>query len=191
MARATRILLIANCLIFILEKLLGDSVIEAFALWPLGTHFQFWQLLTSGFLHASWMHLLANMFGLWMFGRDVELRLGTRNFLQLYFASLFTAAIAQLAVTAMLQQDVPTLGASGAVFGVLGAFAMLFPERVIVLLIPPIPLPARVFVFLYAIIELILGVTSTQSGVAHFAHIGGLIGGIIIVRRWRRRRSSF
>lgn len=188
MTRATRTLLIVNCLLFVLELQVGDDIIDTFALWPPGPQFHYWQLLTSGFLHAGWMHLFANMFGLWMFGRDVELRMGTRNFLQLYFASMFTAAAAQLVVTGLMQQNVPTLGASGAVFGVLGAFAMLFPERVIVLLIPPIPMPARVFVFVYATIELVLGITSTQSGIAHFAHIGGLIGGIFIVRRWQRRR---
>jgi membrane associated rhomboid family serine protease len=79
------------------------------------------------------------------------------------------------------------VGASGGVFGLLLAFALLFPRRVVMLLIPPIPLPARVFVVVYGVIELVLGVTETQSGVAHFAHLGGLAGGFFLLQYWRGR----
>jgi membrane associated rhomboid family serine protease len=187
MAPVTRALLLLNGLIFVLETVAGEGLIKVFALWPLALGFQPWQLLSSAFLHAGIAHLAMNMFGLWMFGRDVERALGSPRFLQLYLLSALTASIAQLAVTAMLDQRVPTLGASGAVFGVLGAFALLYPNRIIVLLIPPIPLPSRVFVALYAAIELFAGVYGTEAGVAHFAHLGGLLGGLLLVRHWRRR----
>ena len=188
MKAVTQTLMMINIVVFGLEVLFGDPFVEFFALWPLQHGFAWWQLVTSAFLHADPMHLLVNMFGLWMFGSDVERALGGGRFLRLYFLSALTAALAQIVVTALLQQTAPTLGASGAVFGILGAFALLYPNRVIVLLIPPIPLPARMFVFLYAAIELALGVLGTQAGVAHFAHLGGLVGGLWLVRRWRRAR---
>ena len=183
----TQKLIVINVLIFALEVMSGDTFIEYFALWPLGHGFIGWQLISSAFLHAYPMHLLVNMFGLWMFGRDIERVLGSRYFLALYFLSALTAALTQLVVTTWLQQSEPTLGASGAVFGILGAFAMLYPNRIIVLLFPPIPLPARLFVFLYAAFELAEGVLGTNAGVAHFAHLGGLVGGFWMVRHWRRR----
>ncbi len=184
MKHITQTLVVINVLVFGLEALYGDAFIERFALWPLHHGFAWWQLITSAFLHGYPMHLFVNMFGLWMFGRDIERALGPRRFLQLYFLSALT--LTQLAVTALLQQTEPTLGASGAVFGILGAFALLYPKRIIVLLIPPIPLPARVFIFGYAAIELALGVLGTQAGVAHFAHLGGLAGGLWAVWHWRR-----
>jgi rhomboid family protein len=187
MKRIAQVLIVANIVVFALEAMYGDAFIDRFALWPLGRGFAWWQIVTSAFLHADPTHLLVNMLGLWMFGRDVERALGSMRFVQLYFLSILTAAIAQLIVTALMQQNAPTLGASGALFGVLGAFAMLYPNRVIMLLIPPIPLPARIFVFLYALVELASGVFGTQAGVAHFAHLGGLAGGLWLLSRWRKQ----
>lgn len=105
----------------------------------------------------------------------------------LYFASVLSAGALQLLVTSLTGSVYPTVGASGGVFGLLLAYGMCFPNRIVMLLIPPVPLPAWLFVMLYAVIELMLGVTGTQSGVAHFAHLGGMIGGYIVIRRWRRR----
>lgn len=184
----TYALLAANAGVYLLEMAYGNSMIAAFALWPLGHGFQFWQPLTSAFLHAGLGHLATNMFGLWMFGRDVERTLGARRFITLYGASLITAAIAQLVVTNLMPDPRPSLGASGALFGVLAAFAMLYPDRRVVLLIPPIPMKARTFVFAYAAFELYAGVTGTFAGVAHFAHLGGLVGGVLCVRYWLRAR---
>jgi membrane associated rhomboid family serine protease len=93
----------------------------------------------------------------------------------------------QLLVMNMTGNVYPTVGASGGVFGLLLAYGMCFPYRIIMLLIPPIPMPAWLFVILFAAIELMLGVTGTQAGVAHFAHLGGMIGGYMVIRRWRRR----
>jgi len=183
---ATYLLLALNIGIFLLQAGVSDRVIAPFALWPLGQGFEFWQLFTGAFLHASLAHLATNMFGLWMFGRDVETRLGTPRFAALYLIAVLSASLAQLAVTAMMGSRYPTVGASGGLFGVLAAFALLFPKRIIVLLIPPVPLPAPLFVFGYAAFELYAGVTGTQQGVAHFAHLGGLAGGLWAVRHWRR-----
>jgi membrane associated rhomboid family serine protease len=186
------LLLLANFLVFALELEIGDPLIRSFALWPLGAGFQPWQILTSAFLHGGFLHIATNMFGLWMFGRDVERSLGSWRFLYLYTASALTASGLQLAVTTAAHAHLPTVGASGAIFGVLAAFGMLFPNRVVVLLIPPIPMPARWFVVLYALFELFSGVYGTLGGIAHFAHLGGLAGGYLVMRRWqgrpRRRR---
>lgn len=187
MSPVTHTLLAANILIFFLLGVFGQSFFLAFALWPIGAGFAPWQVLTSAFLHGSVMHLATNMFGLWMFGRDVEARVGSERFAVLYFISVLTASAAQVTVTHLTGGQYPTVGASGGLFGVLAAFAMLFPKRMIILLFPPIPLPAPIFVALYAAFELYAGVTGTLAGVAHFAHLGGLVGGIWVVFQWRRR----
>ena len=148
-----------------------------------------WQLITCGFLHANFLHLAINMYALWMFGSDVERAIGPRHYLTLYFAS--SALFERDSVASRLNDDV---GGSlsdrrrvRAIFGILLAFGMLFPRRTIVLLIPPIPMPAIVFVILYALLELFSGVFGTDQGVAHFAHLGGMIGAYLTLRHWRKR----
>jgi membrane associated rhomboid family serine protease len=172
---------------FLLEPVVGDSIISVFALWPVQVGFMPWQLITYGFLHANFIHLAFNLYGLWMFGSELEKLLGRSAFFNLYFASVLSAGALQLLVTSLTGSVYPTVGASGGVFGLLLAYGMCFPNRVVMLLIPPVPLPAWLFVMLYAVIELMLGVTGTQSEVAHFAHLGGMIGGYIVIRRWRHR----
>ena len=188
---ATYLLLLANIAVFGLSfglgRELGNAIFERFALWPLSGPFAHWQLLTSAFLHGGLMHLLTNMFGLWMFGRDVETAIGTPRFVLLYLASVLTAAAAQLALGLVTVDPAPTVGASGGLFGVLGAYAVLFPRRVLILLFPPIPLPAPLFIAGYAAFELYSGVRSSGDGIAHFAHLGGLVGGLALIWRWRRR----
>jgi membrane associated rhomboid family serine protease len=129
------------------------------------------------------------MYALWMFGSDVERALGQRHYLTLYFASLLSSSATQLIVVSMMTSAgvFPTVGASGAIFGILLAFGLLFPRRTIVLLIPPIPMPAIVFVILFALFELFSGVFGTNQGVAHFAHLGGMIGAYLTLRHWRGR----
>lgn len=195
----TRWLILLNVLIFMAELRFGDFLLEHFALWPVGRYhvaelhdvvgFQLWQPLTSAFLHASPMHLLLNMFALYMFGRDVERALGTRTYLGMYAAAVLSAALVQLMVVSFAAdaEPYPTIGASGGVFGVLLAFGVLFPRRWVVMLIPPIPMRAWLFVILYAGIELANGVLGTAEGVAHFAHLGGMLGAYLVLRRWRRR----
>lgn len=186
MPPVTQALLIINVLVFFGVQQLGPAIIGQFALWPWATElFRPWQLITYAFLHGSLTHLAFNMFGLWMFGAELERVWGTRRMLQFYFASVLVAAAAQLLVTGFMGSVVPTVGASGGLFGLLIGFAMVFPRRMITPLIPPIPMRAPVFVGLYGGIELMLGVTGSASGVAHFAHLGGLLGGWLMMRYWR------
>lgn len=192
----TRTLIIINVAMFVAEIVLGDPLIANLALWPLqsgsviGDYARFapWQLVTYAFLHANIWHIFFNMFGLYMFGSDLERLFRPRRFLALYFAGVVSAAVAQLVFSSMADiEPYPTIGASGAVFGLLLAFGMYFPRRIIVLLIPPIPMPAWLFVTLYAALELFLGVTGTQEGVAHFAHLGGMVGAWLMIQQWRGR----
>ena len=191
----TKALLFANFAAFVAQEWLGDGLLLYLALWPVGLPampglpgFLPWQVVTYGFLHGSLMHILFNMLAVYMFGSEVERVLGPRRYLNLYFGSVVTAALTQLAVQALAGADtLPTVGASGGVFGLLLAYGLFFPNRIIMLLIPPIPLPARLMVVLYGGLELFLGVTGTQQGVAHFAHLGGMLGAWLVIRQWMRR----
>jgi membrane associated rhomboid family serine protease len=184
----TYLLLVTNVVVFGVQTQAPDGLIGYFALWPLGAGFEFWQVISSAFLHGSTLHLGANMLGIWMFGRDIEASIGSPRFIRLYLFSVLAAAATQL-IAAGFGPPVPTVGASGGLFGLLAAYAMLFPRRRVMLLFPPIPMPAPVFVTLYAAFELYAGMTGTQAGVAHFAHLGGLAGGFTLLRRWRSRRE--
>jgi membrane associated rhomboid family serine protease len=193
---ATWSLIIINSVVFILQFVGGDALFANFALWPTGASqlselegvgFEPWQLVTYSFLHGGIMHLALNMLALYMFGSDIERLFGQRRYLTYYFVSVIAAAITQLVVANATGSHYPTVGASGGVFGLLLAYGIYFPRRMIMLLFPPIPMPAWLFVIVYAGIELYLGVTGTQAGVAHFAHLGGMLGGILMLRYWRRR----
>ncbi|MBK6729246.1 MAG: rhomboid family intramembrane serine protease [Xanthomonadales bacterium] len=180
--------LIGSCVVvFLVQSQIGDRALILAALWPLGPHFELWQALSYAFLHGGLTHLVFNMLGLHMFGGDVERIIGPRRFALLYFASVLCAAAAQLLVNDLTGSPYPTVGASGGLFGVMLVFAALFPKATIVPLIPPIPMPAWLFVTLYAGIELWLGVTGSAQGIAHFAHLGGLVGGALVWLRWRAR----
>ena len=198
MPPVTTALIVANVAVYLLQNLV-PQIIVPFALWPLaasaasiGASFAPWQLVTYAFLHGSLVHLAFNMFALYMFGSAIEQVFGARRYLVFYFVSVVSAAITQLIVAVLLHGVYPTIGASGGVFGLLLAYAMYFPRNRVMLLFPPVPMSARTFVVVYAVIELLLGVTNTQSGVAHFAHLGGMIGGYLLLRFWRggTRRPS-
>jgi len=180
----TRALLLINVAVFFLARLFGGGIESVFALWPLGTNFLPWQVATYAFLHGSFEHLFFNMLGLWMFGSELERIWGEKRFLQFYAASVLAAALAQLVVTAVMGSVYPTVGASGGLFGLLFAFAVMFPNRVILLFFV-IPMKARYLVALYGLLELYQGVYVMNSGVAHFAHLGGMVGGFLMIRYWR------
>jgi membrane associated rhomboid family serine protease len=197
-----KFLLITNTLIFMLELSMGSRLISAFALWPLSTtsipdfrfmhaHFQLYQLVTYAFLHGSVMHLLLNMYALWLFGTRMENVWGSRVFTVYYFVCVLGAGIAQLLVTTLSGQIYPTIGASGGIFGLLLAFGMRFPNERLMLIFPPIPIKAKWFVTIYAAIELWAGVTGTEAGVAHFAHLGGMLFGYILIVYWQRYPPRF
>jgi membrane associated rhomboid family serine protease len=196
LAPVTRALLFANVGIFIVQMLTGDLLIGPFALWPLASAqyptapgFEVWQLLTYGFLHGGLDHLFFNMLALYIFGTEVERLLGSKHYLTYYLVCVIGAAAAQVAVMgAMDQPPVPTVGASGGVFGLLLAFGLAYPQRRIMLLFPPIPMPAWLFVTLYGLLELYLGVTGSGAGVAHFAHLGGMAAGYALLAYWRHGR---
>lgn len=199
MAPVTKTLLWANVGAFLLQ-MYEPALLAYFALWPLnagaGSYpadvgFAPWQLVTYSFLHGSLTHLLFNMLALYMFGSDMERVFGSRRFTIYYFVCVISAAVAQLAIASIANWPAyPTVGASGGVFGLLLAFGLYFPRRMVMLIFPPIPMPAWLFVTLYGALELFLGVTGTQQGVAHFAHLGGMLGGYLTIRAWRSRSRS-
>ena len=157
-----------------------------FALWPvMSGHFMPWQVVSYAFLHGDTLHLFFNMLGLWMFGSELEQMWGSRRYWQFLLAAVLVAALSQLVITLLAGSNVPTVGASGALFGLLLAFGMLFPNRTIMPLFPPIPMKARNFVILFGGFELLMGVWG-GSGIAHFAHLGGMLGGWLMIRHWRR-----
>jgi membrane associated rhomboid family serine protease len=199
----TRILLIANVAIFLLELVpsLHPFLIAYGALWPIGpmhfagytaggtpvmVGFHFWQMVTYAFLHGGWMHIGFNMFALWMFGGPIEHLLGAKHYTVFYFFCAITAAVTHLLVAQYFTHGFyPTIGASGAIFGLLVAFGVMYPQMKMFLIFLPIPMPAWIFVIGYILLELFLGVTGTQEGVAHFAHLGGAVGGFVLLQYWR------
>ncbi len=194
MPPVTRALIIANVVVFLLQSN-GVALLESFALWPPASRdyaspgFAPWQLVTYSFLHGSLTHIAFNMFGLYMFGSEAERLFGQRFFLIYYFASVIAAGITHLVITSFIGgPPIPVVGASGGVYGLLLAFGVYFPHRRVVLLIPPIPMKARTFVIVFGVVELVFGVTGTASGVAHFAHLGGMLGGWLMIL-WRRRAA--
>ena len=200
MPRGTQAIIGANVVVFLLQMAMGTQLTAMFALWPIapdpaayfgpGVGFAPWQLVTYGFLHGGTAHIFFNMFAIYMFGSALEQFFGTRYYVILYFVAVVTAGLTQLVVDALLGSPIPTLGASGGVYGLLLAFGMYFPQQRIMLLFPPIALKAWVAVTGYAVLELVLGVTGTQQGVAHFAHLGGMLGAFLMIQ-WRRGKPPF
>ena len=194
-------LLILNGGMFLVEMSSGGSLITSLALWPLAPatppglfqsapHFQLWQLITYSFLHGSVMHLLLNMYALWLFGTRMELVWGSSAFALYYFFCVVGAGLVQLVVATLAAGEggiYPTVGASGGIFGLLLAFGLTFPNERLMLIFPPVVLQAKWLVLIYGGIELWTGVTGTEEGVAHFAHLGGMFFGYLLLRYWRRR----
>lgn len=195
----TQALIIANVVVFLLQQFLGDPALASMMLWPLGPNgldlfsaayeFKPWQLLTYGFMHGGFPHLLFNMLALYMFGAPLEYTWGNRRFLTYFLVCIVGAGLLQLVVGWWTVSNggapYPTVGASGGVFGLLLAYGMLFPNQRVMLLFPPIPMKARTLVVVYGAIELMLGFTGWQPGVAHFAHLGGMLFGWLLIRYWR------
>jgi len=200
----TKAILWSNALIYGLQVWLGEPAFVSFMLWPWGScplgydqgalvtaGFLPWQLVTYGFMHGGFVHLFFNMMAVFMFGAQIEQVWGSKRFATFYFACVVGAGLTQLAVVTWMVSEggpaFPTLGASGGVYGLLLAFGMMFPNRQVMLLIPPIPMKARTLVIVFGAIEIFMGVTGTQSGVAHFAHLGGMLFGFLLIQHWRGR----
>ena len=183
-------LLIINLIVFLatiaLERHGLYNITNSMALWSVQSgHFHLWQLVTYMFMHASIDHIFFNMFALWMFGCILENYWGTRRFLVYYLVCGVGAAIVNLLVA----PGGPTVGASGAVYGILLAFGMTFPNEHIYLYFL-LPIKAKWFVIGYAAIELFEGVTHSIDGIAHFAHLGGMLFGLLLILWWRRHPFS-
>jgi membrane associated rhomboid family serine protease len=181
----TRALLLTNVGVFLLELVFKPLLVQWFALYPLGLGFEPWQLVSYAFLHEGFLHIFLNMFALFMFGTPLERFWGSRRFTVFYFVCVLAAGLTQLAVGVFENSASPTIGASGAIFGLLLAFAIYFPHQRLMLLFPPIPLPAWLFVLIYGLVELFLGVRGLDADVAHFAHLGGMLGGAAMILYWR------
>jgi membrane associated rhomboid family serine protease len=184
------VLLVMNGLMFALQQFPAFSrIVHSLALWPPGSpygDFFPWQLVTYGFLHGDMMHILFNMFMLWMFGRELEVLMGPRRFMVYYLTGVVGAGLVQLLVAGLQGGGYPTVGASGGVFALLLAFGMAFPNRVIMLMFPPIPMKAKYMVIIFGLLELYLGVSGNAPGVANFAHLGGMLFGFALLRHWAR-----
>lgn len=203
----TKNLVAINILMFIATLVNENLMVANFAMfYPASPFFKPWQILTHMFMHGGFWHLFFNMYSLLMFGSILERSLGPKKYLIFYFvtglgavalhtgvewlqARVFIAngiaqAYQQLLVT-------PTLGASGAIYGVLIGFAMLYPQARLTLIFPPIPMTAKWLVIIFAAIELFSGINGIQDGVAHFAHLGGMLFGWLLIRWWRKHGKLY
>ena len=209
----TRNLIILNIIVFIATLINREFMTAEFALfYPTSRYFHWWQVLTHMFMHGGFWHILFNMYTLWLFGSVVENIIGSKKFLLFYFVCGLGAAGLHLGVEFLQMQSfmegaalgnnvalqniaviklTPTVGASGAIYGVLIGYAMLFPASKMTLLFPPVTLSAKWMVIVFAAIELLTGVTGTVAGVAHFAHLGGMLIGWLMIFYWRKRGKLF
>lgn len=198
---ATKALLIANIVIYALQLLLPEWVFTPLRLLPVAvdgdpfsptSSFMPWQLITHAFMHGNLLHIAMNLLGILMFGAPLEAHWGSRRFLIFYTFCTLGAGLCQLAVaTLMLSQTgwtYATLGASGGVFGLLAGYGMLFPNHRISLLFLPVLIKARTLVIVFAVAQLALGFSGLNTGEAHFAHLGGMLFGWLLIRHWRRPR---
>jgi membrane associated rhomboid family serine protease len=194
----TRNLLWIIAIVYLAQQFLGDAL-TPFMLWPFGDYpigigsdglpatigFQPWQLLSYGFMHGGFGHLFFNGIALYQFGSRLEQMWGPKKYLTFFLACVVGAALCQLLFMTLLPQTAgPTIGASGGVYGLLLAYGMTFPRERVMLLIPPVPMSARTLVIVFGALSLIMGVTGTMGGVAHFAHLGGMLFGWLLIRYW-------
>ncbi len=182
-------LIIINALVFFAQMVFdGETarVTTMLALWPLKTtFFEPYQLVTHMFTHGGWGHILFNMFALWSFGTTLERVWGPKKFLIFYLTCGLAAGVAQLFLS-----DAPAVGASGAIMGLLAAFGYLFPNTELLVFPVPFPVKAKYFIAVIAAIDLFGGVYSTGSNIAHFAHLGGLLMGFILVIIWNKTNKK-
>lgn len=214
--KVTKNILIINVFMMIFTKLRPDFMYGMFALYyPTSPLFEWWQPITHIFMHGGWWHLFFNMFTLLMFGCTLERQWGPKKFLLFYFVTGLGAAAMHMGVMYLQMHhymgiaaeggvaaaearaairtltSLPMVGASGAIYGVLMGFAMLFPDTVMVLLFPPIPLKAKWWILIFVVIELFTGIFSLQESVAHFAHLGGMLLGWLMVKYWKSKGTMY
>lgn len=190
---AVKNLLIINIIVFFGTSLIGDSMYQWFALFPVGSvFFRWWQFVTHMFMHGNFAHIFFNMWSLIMFGPLLERLWGSKKFLIFYFVCGLGAALChELVLLTQPVANIPTVGASGAIYGLLLGFGMLYPNYVLTLVFPPVSLKAKWFVVIFAAIELLTGVVGTHDGVAHFAHLGGMLFGLILILIWKKKGKMY
>ena len=210
---ATRNIIFINILVMIMTSLNGDFMYRNFALfYPTSPFFHWWQPVTHMFMHGGFWHLFFNMYTLYFFGRVLEERWGAKKFLIFYFVTGLGAALvhtgvewlqmntwmSQVADGSFVAQSkihalkmTPTVGASGAIYGVLMGFAMLYPDARLSLVFPPVTMKAKWFVLIFGGIELLTGITGVGGGIAHFAHLGGLIFGYFLIMYWKKKHTLY
>lgn len=204
----TRNILIVNVIFFVATMINQNYMVKTFAMfYPASPFFNVWQILTYMFMHGGFWHIFANMWGLLMFGSALERTIGSRKYATLYFMAGLGALVLHTGIQFLqampLQEGIiagdpvaqakyldiirtPMVGASGAIFGVQVAYAMLFPNDIWTLVFPPVSLKAKWFIAIFIGIELLTGVTGTMSGIAHFAHLGGALVGFLLLYWWRK-----
>ena len=190
---AVKNLLIINILVFLGTELIGDPMYQLFALFPIGSRFfRWWQFITHMFMHGNFMHIFFNMWSLFVFGPLLERLWGSKKFLIFYFVCGLGAALChELVQLTQPLSNIPTVGASGAIYGLLLGFGMLYPNYVLTLVFPPVSLKAKWFVIIFAGIELLTGILGTNDGVAHFAHLGGMLFGLILILIWKKKGKMY
>lgn len=211
--KVTRNLIIINIIVFIGTLLGKNAMYENFALfYPTSRYFHWWQVITHMFMHGGFWHIFFNMYTLFIFGSVVENMIGEKKFLYFYFICGLGSVALHLGVEYLQMQSyvaaaaegsqsaigaiealkyTPTVGASGAIYGVLIGYAMLFPEARMQLLFPPVVLSAKWMVIIFAAIELFTGVSGLASGIAHFAHLGGMLFGWLLIMYWKKKGNLF
>jgi membrane associated rhomboid family serine protease len=210
---AVKNIIFINILVMLMTMIKEDFMYETFALfYPTSPFFHWWQPVTHMFMHGGFWHLFFNMYTLWIFGSVLERVWGAKKFLLFYFVTGLGAALVHTGVEWLEVQYwlmkvadglyagqsaidaiemTPTVGASGAIYGVLMGYAMLYPDSILRLIFPPIALKAKWFVLIFAAIELVTGMTGTGGGIAHFAHLGGLIFGFLLIIFWKKRHTLY
>lgn len=184
------IMIISLCMM-IMTYLNEPLMARLFALNPITFIKRPWQLVTYMFMHGNFAHLFFNMYTLYVFGTVLERVWGTRKFLLYYFVTGIGAALVHVGVQWLTGDFALTVGASGAIYGILMGYAMLYPDSTLMLLLPPVSVKAKWLVLIFAGIELLLGVTGTQAGVAHFAHLGGLVFGLFLILYWKKTHRLY
>ena len=210
---AVKNIIFINILVMLMTMIKKDFMYETFALfYPTSPFFHWWQPVTHMFMHGGFWHLFFNMYTLWIFGSVLERVWGAKKFLLFYFVTGLGAALVHTGVEWLQMHNwlaeaaggsyaaqlsihtlkmTPTVGASGAIYGVLMGYAMLYPDAMMALVFPPIAMKAKWFVLIFGAIELLTGVTGTGGNIAHFAHLGGLIFGYLLMMYWRKKRTLY
>ena len=190
--KAVKHIIIINILMLVLTYLNNPLMSKWFALNPISFLWKPWQLVTYMFMHGGFGHLFFNMYTLFIFGSVLENVWGTKKFLTFYFVTGIGAALVNIGVQYLTGSFALTVGASGAIYGILMGYAMLYPDSMLTLILPPVSMKAKWFVLIFAGIELLLGISNNPAdNVAHFAHLGGLVFAFLLLMFWKKRRRLY